>query len=345
MPTKINMVTGQKKISKIFDVKNFGGMGTQAPLLKTELAKRGYDVDIEGEGLDYDIIHLHTPLFSPLKIKKIKNKKIPFVIHARHLPELVLDSFKGAKIIHPIYYRYSRWYYDQADVTICASKYSHDILRELGATCKIVQIPNGISRERFYPDEKSRQTFREKHGFGDNDVVIINVGLRIARKGIFSFIETAKALLPDKKFKFIWVGGGEVGLDTIKVDGGMPENIEFIEYVPFEEMNGAYNGSDIFFFPTYAESYGNVPFEAAAAGKVLIIRDIKIYQQWFVHNENCLKAKTDDEFVRAIQSVPADAELRQKLTAGAIKLAEDHDHGKTLNMLADMYDELLKGGK
>ena len=84
------MITGQKKISKVFDVKNFGGMGTQAPLLKTELAKRGYDVDIEGDGMDYDIIHLHTPLYSPFKIKKIKNKKIKFVIHARHLPEYPL---------------------------------------------------------------------------------------------------------------------------------------------------------------------------------------------------------------------------------------------------------------
>ncbi len=335
------MITGQKKISKIFNIKNFGGMGTQAPLLKTELAKRGYDVDIEGEGFDYDIIHLHTPLYSPFKIKKIKNRGIKFVIHARHLPELVLDSFKGAKIIHPIYYRYSRWYYDQADMTICASQYSEDVLRELGATCEIVQIPNGISRERFFPDENARQEFRKKHGFREDDIVVINVGLRIARKGIFDFIEVAKTMLKKDKYKFIWVGGGEIGLDTIKVDGGMPDNIEFIEYVPFEEMNSAYNGSDIFFFPTYAESYGNVPFEAAAAGKALIIRDIRIYHQWFVHGENCLKAKTIEGYVKAIQSISSDHELQDKLSQGAIKLAEEHDHGKTLDMLADMYDNLM----
>ena len=47
--TRINMVTGQKSLTKLFHVQNIGGMGTQAPLLKKELEKRGHTVDIPGD--------------------------------------------------------------------------------------------------------------------------------------------------------------------------------------------------------------------------------------------------------------------------------------------------------
>lgn len=333
------MVTGQKKIQRFLNVKNLGGMGTQAPTLKRELEKRGHEVFIDGKGRDYDVMHYHTPLVNPLLLHKVRQEGTPLVIHARHIPELVLDSFKGARLVYRPYVRYSKWYYNTADVVICATPYVIKVLRGLGAKSEIRLIPNSINRERFRPDPKAGKGFRDKHGIKDDETVVLSVGLRIGRKGIFSFIDAARQL-NSGKYRFVWVGKGEIGLNVVEEEKDWPKNVQLIEFVPFEEMNGVYNGSDMFLFPTYAESYGNVLFEAAAVGLPIILRDIPIYEDWFKHGENCLKFRTDAEFAEAIGRISEDTTLNQRLGQQSLKLAEDHDLNKAIDSLCEVYDSL-----
>jgi 1,2-diacylglycerol-3-alpha-glucose alpha-1,2-glucosyltransferase len=335
------MITGQKNIQRYLNVKNLGGMGTQAPTLKRELEKRGHEVFIDGKGRDYDVMHYHTPLVNPLLVHKVRQEGTPIVIHARHIPELVLDSFKGARLLYGPFVRYSKWYYNKADVVICATPYVIKVLMELGARSEIRLIPNSINRERFRPDPEAGKRFREAHGIKDDEIVALSVGLRIGRKGIFSFIEAAKQL-NSGKYRFLWVGKGEIGLNVVEEGKDWPENVELIDFVPFEQMNGVYNGADMFLFPTYAESYGNVLFEAAAAGKPIILRDIPVYEDWFRSGENCLKFRTDGEFAGAIERLACENDLHQKLGQNSLKLAEDHDLNKAIDSLCGVYESLTR---
>ena len=128
-----------------------------------------------------------------------------------------------------------------------------------------------------------------------------------------------------------------------KVEISIPENMLHIPYLPFHEMPLAYNGGDIFFFPTYAESYGNVLMEAAACGKALVIRDIEIYREWFVHGENCLKGRNVDEFVDAIEEISRNEEMRKRLAENAQSTAQEQDISRTIDEMIKMYYELMEG--
>ncbi len=337
---KISMVTGLDAMSRLITFKNAGGMGTQVPILAKRLEWKGFEIRID-ETHDFDILHLHNPMpnFIPL-IKRAKKNGKPVIMHARHIPELVKGGFKFDKLLYPIFDRYSKWLYNQADTIVCATPYVKRWMEKNGAESELVVIPNGVDCERFAPDEEKGRIFRKKHGF-DEKFIIFSVGLVIPRKGVRDFIEVAKNLEDRNDFQFVWIGSTESGLKKADISDAT-ENTEFIGHVPFNEMNGVYSGGNIFFFPTYAESYGNALFEAAAAGKPLLIRNIGVYKDWFKNGVNCLKGKSVGEYVSHIKTLSENGELRERLEEGAIKLAEEHDIDKTVDMLSDLYRGLEK---
>ncbi|MDD5778883.1 MAG: glycosyltransferase family 4 protein [Candidatus Thermoplasmatota archaeon] len=336
---KVNMVTGLKSLSRWIRFQSAGGMGTQVPILVQRLRERGIQADIDGTG-EYDIIHLHNPLPTLLPaVKRAQKKGAPVVIHARHIPELVKGGFKFEGVIHPLFNRYSRWLYNQADTVICATPYVERWMQSNGITSPTVVIPNGVDTTRFAPDPVAREKFRQMHGWKD-ECIVFSVGLLIPRKGVQDFIEVARRFTHHQRMQFVWVGSREPGLEHVDTTD-TPPNTRFLGHVPFEDMAGVYAGGDIFLFPTYAESYGNVLFEAAAAGNVLVIRDIEIYREWFQHGNNCLKGNHAREFAAHIARIAEDAALRQQLQTGARKIAQEHDIGATVEKLADLYGSLI----
>ena len=120
---KVSMVMGLSVLGKVISFKSAGGMGTQVPIIAKGLMQKGIEVKIDAID-DCDIIHLHNPMpqFLPL-IKKVKKTGKKLVIHARHLPELVRGGFKGEQLIYPLFNRYSKWLYNQADMVICGTPY------------------------------------------------------------------------------------------------------------------------------------------------------------------------------------------------------------------------------
>ena len=332
---KVCMLTGLNKIGAFINFKNAGGMGTQVPLLAEKLRERGIDVDVDGEG-EYDIYHVHNPMpnYIPL-MKKARRRGAKIIVHARHLPELVRGGFKFGNAIYPFFHVYSIFFYSRADAVICATPYVKKWMEKNGIKTKLYLIPNGVDCSFFYPSEELRKKFREEHGIG-NETVVFSVGLMIPRKGIHDFVEVARRC---DDMKFIWIGSTERGLEKVNIE--MPSNMIHIPFIPFKEMPSAYNGGDIFFFPTYAESYGNVLMEAAACGKPLVMRDIEIYEEWFIHGENCMKGRNVDDFVRILEEMK-EKKLRGRLGKKAREIVMSQDISKTIDKLVRMYEELIE---
>lgn len=330
------MLTGLDKIKKFVDFKNAGGMGTQVPILVEKLRERGLNTSID-EMKNCDIIHLHNPMPNFLfLIKKAKKQGKKIVIHARHLPELVKGGFRFSSIIYPIFDKYSRYLYNLADAVVCATPYVKKWMDEKRIKAKTYVIPNGVDCSFFKPSQEMRENFREMYKIKD-EIVVFSVGLMIPRKGIHDFVEVAKKC-EDKKF--LWIGSTEKGMESVRIK--FPENFIHIPYLPFNHMPLAYNGGDIFFFPTYAESYGNVLMEASACRKALVIRDIEVYRDWFVDGENCLKGRSVNEFFSAIEKLSLDKNLMKKIADNAYKTAREQDISKTIDALIEMYEEIIE---
>jgi 1,2-diacylglycerol-3-alpha-glucose alpha-1,2-glucosyltransferase len=162
--------------------------------------------------------------------------------------------------------------------------------------------------------------------------VVGTVGLAIQRKGIDTFVALASRFPANR---FIWFGKIYSSLLAAPPPKHLPPNVTFTGYVP--DILGAFNALDAFIFPSYEENQGIVILEAAAVGLPIIVRDIPVYEGWLTHEENCLKAKNNDEFAHCIQRLIADGALRQKLSDGARALAMREDLGNIATRLGRLY--------
>lgn len=241
------MITGLNKIKKVFKPKNLGGMGTNVPQVKSELEKLGYQVILDDYNNEYDILHMHVPLFNYFFLKAKKDGK-PVIMHTRHLPELLKGGFIFGDFAYPFYKLYFKYMYNTADVIICASPYARDLMLEYSITSRLELISNGVNTELFKFSERGRQGFREKYGFSENDLIIFSVGLMIPRKGVETFFDVAKKFEDIKDIKFVWIGEHESMLQKVSTKVN-PSNTFFIDYVPFDDMVDVYSGGDMFFFP------------------------------------------------------------------------------------------------
>lgn len=331
---KVCMLTGLSALQQVISFRNAGGMGTQVPLLIKKLRERGVDACMD-DTAHCDILHLHNPMPQLLfSVRKAKKQHIPVVIHARHLPELVIGGFKGGRFIYPIFEYYSRYLYNQADAIVCATPYVQRWMEHHNIRARLYVIPNGVDCSIFKPSKDMRDDFRTEHDLEDA-FVVLSVGLMIPRKGIYDFEKMARRL---KDMTFVWIGSTEKGMERVSLEP--TANFLNIPYVPFKAIPRAYNGADVFFFPTHAESYGNVLMEAAACKRPLVIRDIEIYKRWFEHGKNCLKGSNVDDFAHALQTLATDDSLRKYIANEAYETARRHDITHTVDALIAMYEDL-----
>ncbi|OGS42316.1 MAG: hypothetical protein A3K67_06590 [Euryarchaeota archaeon RBG_16_62_10] len=338
------MLTELESYRRIIPFKNPGGMGTNVPMVAKELERIGCRVLMNEPDGDYDVLHIHSPLPSSF-LWALRRKKAgkPTVVHGRHLPELVKGGFIGGSWIYPFVRSYSVGFYNLGTVVLGATPYVVKTLEKEGVRGPFRVIPNGINREVFARNEDAGTKFRESLGVGPNDKLVLSVGLRIPRKGVDTFVKVSEMFRDRKDVRFVWVGASEALLEDA-LDQTNRGNVLFPGHVPFQDIVGVYSACEVFVFPTFAESYGNVMLEAASCGCPLVIRDIPVYEEWVVDGTHCLKARSDEEFAAKIGALLDDQKTRRKMINGSGLLAAEHDIRKTAVMLKELYESLVAGG-
>ena len=165
------------------------------------------------------------------------------------------------------------------------------------------------------------------------------VGLYIERKGILDFVEMARRL---PEYKFIWFGYTNLNTIPIKIREAVEtklDNLYFPGYVPREVLKGAYSGADLFWFPTHEETEGIVLLEALAVKIPVLIRDIPIYEGWFIDGVNVYKATTNDEFEEKIKGI-VEGTLPSLVEEG-YKVAKERDIKNIGKQLKEVYEKVL----
>lgn len=109
--------------------------------------------------------------------------------------------------------------------------------------------------------EKLRNVYRKKLGFSDSDFIVIGSGQVHPRKGIKDFYDLAVTF---PEVKFIWTGGTpfkgatEGYHEMKKLVESAPENLIFTGNIDRDEMINYYALSDLFFLPSFHETFGLV---------------------------------------------------------------------------------------
>jgi 1,2-diacylglycerol-3-alpha-glucose alpha-1,2-glucosyltransferase len=287
---------------------------------------------------DFDILHVYMAGPKSLHaIRKARTMGKKVITHAH----LTADDFRGSYCfsneIAPFLQRYLVYFHNQADLVLCPSEYTKNVLKGYGVKREIRVVSNGIDVNKFKFSAAKRKQFREEYGL--DGIIVFSVGHIFIKKGIGTFVDVARKF----QNKFVWIGRRYKGVEdfrTSKILKSAPKNVIFTGHI--KDIDAGYSGCDIFFFPSFCENQGIVTLEASVYKRPILVRDIPVYDGWLINEVNCLKAKTDEEFGLQLKKLLENEQLRHKLTENAYKLIEEHSLEKVGAQLKEVYEYLVR---
>lgn len=271
-----------------------------------------------------DVLHAHT--FGPLALLLVllhKACRRAVVIHTHTTPQDMQNSYVAASLLSRLFKYYLGAYYNLADVCIAPSSYTKELLlKTLHITSRIVVLSNGIDLRSYDCNKRRATDFRRQYALLDRPL-ILSVGFVFVRKGIADFIEVARKL-PD--YHFVWVGrflpSPLLPRETKEILSNAPCNVLFTGRV--DSVCDPLSAADVFVFPSYEENQGIVALEASACALPIVLRDLPVYTD-YVHESNCIKFTTNQEFTAAVDTLVKDRAKANIIGENAKKTAQRHD--------------------
>jgi phosphatidylinositol alpha 1,6-mannosyltransferase len=209
-----------------------------------------------------DLIHIAIPDILGFQALRYGNAKgIPVVasFHSR------FDVYLGVYGLHfmvPLAHKYMRWFYQQCVQVYPPSQSMADVIAEKGYSNDIRVWSRGIDPAVFNPQNRD-MVWRRSLGIADTAVVVNFTSRIVKEKNTGIFCDSLKRLKAKGiDFRVLVVGEGP---EQAAMRDALPDAI-FAGLLGGAELSRAYASSDIFFFPSASETFGNVTLEAAASG-------------------------------------------------------------------------------
>jgi glycosyltransferase involved in cell wall biosynthesis len=282
--------------------------------------------------LDVDVVHLN--LMGPRSVywaKRARNRDIPVVIHTHVTAEDFGDSFRLTNLLAGPLRPYLERAYGLGDLLVCPSAYNQSLMKGYTDTETRV-VSNGVDTGKLEGTERLREEYLDRYDL--SPPVVFMVGHVIKRKGLETFVETARRL---PELDFAWFGPIDrslKGRSTKRLLDTAPANCTFTGYV--DDIRGAYAAGDIFFFPTHEENEGIAMLEAMVTGTPVVVRPIDTFE-WLEDGTHCLK--TTEGFDATLERLK-DESLRAKLGENAAALGAEFGLSNVANQLTDCYTEV-----
>ena len=288
---------------------------------------------------DYDILHINK--ISPVSddiIKQARKKGAAVVYQAdSSVIRSLEDSFLPDGVSDKVSRAFSKYLcnlYAKADYILTPTLYGKRLFEKCNA--QIEALSYGVDLAAFHRSEAAEKAFREFFNLKENEKTVICSGVRSRKNGIEDFINVA-AMLPESKF--IWFYSDEsavANLDVKRFLKAASSNVIFAEDVPSEVYQGAFSGSDAFFFPAHECDDDRVILEALASKNTVIVRESLGDIPWLEHGENCFKGKSDTGLAEILQKHLNG--VLEDLSEKSYKTAGERSVDKVCERLRQIYD-------
>ena len=292
---------------------------------------------------DYDLIHSHDRIFRMdlLTMHGIPHKT--WVKEARHKPLSLFDMSMAWVEKNGISG-------SRSPMILPVSTLVRDELLKLYdiSESKIRVIHPGVSLDRFsnLDQESCRHEIRQRHGLSPSDVVVLFVGMNFEIKRLELVVKGVADLVVkgnrNSNLKLLVVGkGGKERYLTLARDLTIADRVIFVGVT--QEVERYYLASDIFVMPSRFDTFGLAVLEAMMAGLPVIItrrvgaRDlIDSGVQGFVLPEEPSILDISEKLAFLVEK-----ENRIKMGESAREVALRHAWDKTVDQVADVYQQLI----
>jgi len=208
-----------------------------------------------------DVIHIHITGYMAFLVGVLKwcieSRTFTKVSGAYEFDGGLLDIINRQKTSK----RFFNYFIKKVDFIQCISQETQRNMLKLGYQKeKLLNIPNGVDTEKFYPKKKQV-----------SDVInVVYIGRLRPYKGIEYLLEAWALITGYVKVKLTIVGGGEYGryLEELCLEKNISESVEFVGFV--EDVLPYYELADIYVQPSLNEGLPNSVLEAMSCGLPIV---------------------------------------------------------------------------
>lgn len=253
---------------------------------------------------------------------KMKNRKAPFILTLQEGDPIPYIK-KRVRLVYPLFKKI----FLKADRIQAISHYLADFARDMGATCPIDVVPNGVDYAHFSkvisPDQK--KSIRKECGFADSDTILVTASRLVLKNGIGDVIESLAYLPPEVKFLILGTGHLEDELKAKVKHLDLANRVRFHGFVAHDKLPDYLAASDIFIRPSISEGLGNSFLEAMAAGIPVIATAVGGIPDFLKEGETGLFAEVHNprSIAQKIEKLMRDRESRGHIIEHARELVRE----------------------
>lgn len=198
----------------------------------------------------------------------------------------------------------------------------------------------GVDHERFSPGRRSLQ-WRRAHGIGDDELVIAYAGRLVAEKnmGVMARVFAGLKASGVAHRTMLLGDGPEAGW----MRKALPDTV-FAGFLHGDDLATGYASSDIFFFPSITETFGNVTLEAMASGLPSVTADATGSRSLVREGETgfLVPVEREDQMIERLVQLLKNSEMRKQFGIRARELAicEHEWDGIFAGLLSDYQDAI-----
>lgn len=290
-----------------------------------------------------DIVHIATPDILGYKALRWALRNDVRVTASYHTHFSSYLKYYKAGFLEPVMWKYLAWFYSKCEKVFVPSSSMIDVLQEKKIPADFTIWARGIETDLFNPSRRS-EVWREQYGFSPDDLVISYVSRLVWEKNPAIFAEVVGKLMNRfRNVKALVVGDGPARKG---LEGMLPDAV-FTGFLSGEELAKSYASSDLFFFPSDTETFGNVTLEAMASGLPCVVADATGSKSLVEHGKNGFIAPADkpDLFELHLTHLIEDKKTRSEMSLESVKKAQGFAWETINNRLVEDYTELINNAR
>jgi len=295
---------------------------------------------------EYDVLHGTLMPASPVALP-IDSIETPIVVtsHGTSLGEVrshkleVPTDYLKKLFFHPTNVGMDMMTAPRVDkvIAISSDAESELVSRYPASETAVRLIHHGVDTEEFAPDGPTH------YAVSDGKTTLLHVGRLVSRKHVDLAIEgVAEADNPDLELLIAGNGQHRDRLQKRSKKLDIEGQVDFLGYVPQEELPSLYASADGFVFLSRYEGFGLTFLEAMASGTPVIGTSVGGFPDIATHEVDSLFVEREpSEVSQAINRVARDGELKDSLAKSARQTAEEYTWDRTAKETEQIYRDLV----
>ena len=296
-----------------------------------------------------DIVHLVDPvILGATGVAAARFFNIPLISSYHTNLAAYCEHFGFGLLTRPMWL-YNRFIHSQCALTFCPSPSTAAMLRLQGFDHLRIW-PRGVDMALFQPECRSaelRASWLSERTEPENKTILLYVGRVSWEKNLRLLIQAYRGM-DFTRCHLVIVGDGPAYAEVQQELSGLP--VTFTGYLRGSELATAYASADVFAFPSYTETFGQVVLEAMASGLPVVgllsegVCDLVKHD----HTGFLLDAQKmgEEEQVVGYRSLLVrlieDQQMRREMSLAATARAHSHTWHEAMESLVRGYHEVIE---